>query len=65
MNKAIKELYNKMNDEELFHQIIYLSIYIIEHGNELDYKELKAIRHQKEYIWRLRKSLKLVGAKND
>lgn len=63
MNKQIKELYNKMNENELYKQFTYLNNYYLYHREELDTNEIRSILEQRAYVWKLRKSLQMVNKK--
>lgn len=63
MNRAIKELYNNMNERELYKQQEYLFSYYFDRHNELNIKECNAILSQSNYCLALINSLKLVKQK--
>ena len=62
MNKRIKELYNKMDEFELYNQHQYLICYYNNH-KELNSCEIVEILTQKSYVWALLKSLEMTNQK--
>lgn len=65
MDKIIKELYNKMNKDQLYEQFMYLNHFWIANEDHLSIYEINDILEQRAYVWNLRKNLEMANEKKN